>query len=396
LLALPNLTALKVWVLDPAANKNSSQLRKLYSSITGALEFGPMLRVELAQNPAYRGASAKRMTNGLLDCKLNTPFARIMIMRRIYFIRKQGLTSCRKRVCVYAAGFFIGAILLLNSCAAPGGVKKYDSVGNEFKDLPAGALVYINVDVKAANKLVDDILARYKLKTKTVKTFIDMTDRAVIASYPAWKEGGEMMKRRFSMVGYGKKYPAGLSSFPLFFDPAWSKTKSVTGKKYWRSSKNNISLFMQKDRVYISDSDPFFIEDSAIAPESFTYFSEGSCISAWLTDITPINKSLERMDLPITIPATALFAAIFPYEEDWRIVFRIETPTQVQARGLVSVLSMVRTALSRNYVNGDMDFLRMLLSESPVVDGSGLVLTSSPLPQSALAGLIAPLSIYLK
>jgi hypothetical protein len=251
--------------------------------------------------------------------------------------------------------------------------------------------------------LLNDVLARYNLKTKTIKTFIDMTDRAVIAAYPARTEGGGIMERRFLMVGYGKKYPAGLLSFSFFFDPAWRKIKSITGKKYWRSSKNNISLFIQKDRAHISDADPFFVEDSVMAPEIFTYFSEGSCISAWLTDMSPINKALERIDLPITIPATAILAAVFPHEEDWQITFRVETPTQAQARGLLAVLSMARNALSGGLsetygsnIRGDMDFLRLLLSEPPQIDGSTLVLKSPPLSQSALAGLIAQLSIYLK
>jgi hypothetical protein len=296
------------------------------------------------------------------------------------------------------AGFFIGIILLFSSCAVSSSVRK-DDRGNVFEDLPAGALVYASIDVKSSKELLDDVLSRYRLKQKTVKTFLDMTDRAVIAAYPARTESGGIMERRFLMVGYGKKYPAGILSFSFFFDPAWHKIKSITGKKYWRSSKNNISLFIQKNRAHISDADPFFDEDSVAAPEIFTYFSEGSCISAWLTDMSPVNNALEQIDLPIMIPATAIFAAIFPHEEAWQIRFRVETPSQAHARGLLSVLSMARNALSGtygSYIRGNMDFLRLLLSEPPQVDGSALVLKSPPLSQSALAGLIAPLAIYLK
>ncbi|MDR1362602.1 MAG: hypothetical protein LBJ35_00930, partial [Spirochaetaceae bacterium] len=183
----------------------------------------------------------------------------------------------------------------------------------------------------------------------------------------------------------------------FFFDPAWKKEKSITGGKYWRSSKNNVSLFMQKNRTHISDADPFFTEDAAETPENFALFSDGSCVSAWLTGIGLVNRALERINLPITIPATALFAAVFPLGDDWRIAFRLETPAPAQARGLVSVLSMARGALAGNYIRGDgMEFLRLLLSEPPEVDGSAIVLKSPPLPQSVLSGLITSLSIYLK
>lgn len=291
--------------------------------------------------------------------------------------------------------YFIGLIpLLFASCASLDGAGKGGSVRSEFADLPAGALLYISIDTTVAKELAGTLLARYKLNAKTMRTFFNMTNRIAAAVYPERTEEPE--NRRFLLIGYGKNYPSSLSAFSFFFDPAWKRTKSVTGGKYWRSSKNRLSLFIQKNKARISDADPFFAEDAAETPESFTLFSEGASVSAWLTRIEPINRALARIDLPVTIPATALFAAVFPHGKDWVIAFRMETPSPAQARGLVSVLSMVRNALAGNYIRGDTTILRLLLSEPPSIDDSAIILKSPPLPHETLAGLIDSLSIYLR
>ncbi|MDR2659257.1 MAG: hypothetical protein LBC27_04630 [Spirochaetaceae bacterium] len=293
---------------------------------------------------------------------------------------------------------FIKLILLFSACATSKGAQDGVVIHNIFADMPPGALLYARIDVEPSRKLVDEVLTYYKLNVKTIKTFFDRTNEVVIAVYNGQTKVAEAPERRFLLIGYGNNYPAGLSSFSFFFNPAWRKIKSITGKKYWKSSKNGLSLFMQKNKTHISDTDPFFIEDNVEAPESFTVFSEGSCISAWLTNISPLNKALERIDMPITIPANAVFIAAFQQGENWSLVLRVETPGTAQARGLVSVLSMLRAALAGNYIRDERAaaFARLLLSEPPQIDGAAFVLKSPPLSQTELAGLIASLLIYLK
>jgi hypothetical protein len=289
-----------------------------------------------------------------------------------------------------------GLLLLFAACASTGAVKKDDIPGNIFADLPAGALAYVRVDVKPSRTLLNDILTRYKLDTKTVKTFFDRTDTAAAAVYPAAGSPHEGT-RRFLLAAYGKNYPVALSAFSLFFSPAWKKTKSVTGKKYWRSVKNRVSLFMQKGRALISDADPFFTEGSAEAPENFHVSVGDSDVSAWITKLDFLNKTLARMDIPITVPATALFISASVHEEGWEVAFRLETPSQAQARGLVSVLTLVRNALSDGYIKDPKlaAFTGLLLSEPPSVDGNALILRCPAIPEDALSGLIVSFSIQL-
>ena len=289
-----------------------------------------------------------------------------------------------------------GLLLLFAACASTGAVKKDDADGNVFADLPAGALAYVWLDVKPSRSLLDNILARYRLDTKTIKTFFDRTDTAVAAVYPAAGSRHEGA-RRFLLAGYGKNYPALLSSFSLFFDPGWKKTRSVTGRKYWRSVKNRVSLFMQRDKALVSDADPFFSEEGAEVPGNFDFFRDGADVSAWITGPDLLNNALARMDIPITVPATALFVSASRYEEDWEVVFRLETPGQAQARGLVSVLTLVRNALADGYIKDPRVavFAGLLLSEPPSVDGNALILRCPAISEADLAGLIASFSIQL-
>ncbi|MDR2444597.1 MAG: hypothetical protein LBD44_01475 [Spirochaetaceae bacterium] len=289
-----------------------------------------------------------------------------------------------------------GLLLLFSACASTSAAKKVDVSGNVFTDLPVGASAYVRVDVKPSRALLDYILTQYRLDTKTVRTFFDRTDTAAVSVYPAAGSQHEGA-RRFLLAAYGKNYPTLLSSFSLFFDPGWKKTKSVTGRKYWRSVKNRVSLFMQKDKALISDADPFFIEESAAAPGNFHLFCRDSDVSAWITKLDFLNNTLARMDIPITVPATGLFISASGHEEGWEVAFRLETPGQAQARGLVSVLTLVRNALSDGYIKDPKvaAFAGLLLSEPPSVDGNALILKCPSIPEAALAGLIALLLIQL-
>ncbi|MDR2343778.1 MAG: hypothetical protein LBD86_04515 [Spirochaetaceae bacterium] len=305
-----------------------------------------------------------------------------------------GMVNAR---CAFIAACVAGLLLSFVSCASTGAVKKDVKTGNEFAELPPGALTYIRFDVKPSRGLLDGFLTRHRLNTKTLKTFFDRTDTAVAAVYPKLAGESGTGTRRFLLAAYGKNYPAALSSFSLFFNPAWKKTRSVTGKKYWRSPKNGVSLFMQRDKARISDADPFFIEDGVETPVIFRIFSADADVSAWITKPDFLDKALARMDIPITIPATGLFISASAHEKGWKVDFRLETPGRAQARGLVSVLALVKNALDRAYIKdaGIAALARLLLSEPPSVDDNALILRCPAIPEATLAGLIASFSIQL-
>jgi hypothetical protein len=295
---------------------------------------------------------------------------------------------------------FTGAVLLFVSCLTSSGGKVDDVPRlNKFAGLPAGAPVYVSADVGPSRELLEEFLTAYKyrLNGKTIKTFFDKTSEVAAAVYP--RIGAmERRERAFLLACYGKNYPAVLSSFSFFFSPSWKQVKSVTGKKYWRSSKNRISLDMRRDKAYISDADPFFEGESAEPPESFTDFSAGSRMSVWIRDVSLLNDALARIDIPVTVPAEAIFIAVFENEGYWQASFCIETPSAAHARGLVMMLSLVRGALAGGRIAGGpgVEFARMLLSEPPALDGSALTLKSPVMTRAEIARLITLLSIYLK
>jgi hypothetical protein len=302
----------------------------------------------------------------------------------------------RRILAVLGVGFSLAA------CAGSSGVRRGVSARHEFLDLPAGALAYIWVDTVPSRDLLNDILSQNKLNTKTVKTFLDKTSTVGLAVYPPGSSGNGGGERRFLLIARGGNYPVFLSSVSMALDPAWSKKKSPTGKKagkkYWASKKNRLSFFMQKDETYISDGELLFDWEGAESPDSFWVFNEGAQMAAWITDISLLNNALARMDIPVTIPADAIFIAGFRHGEDWQIVFRIETPGAVQARGLYSILSLLRGAFDEIHIkdaNAAM-IVRLLLSEPPELDGRAIILKSPPVTGARLAGLTELLSVYLK
>jgi hypothetical protein len=259
-----------------------------------------------------------------------------------------------------------------------------------FADLPPDAPVYIRVDAERSRELLDDALALAGLGGKTLKAFMGRTLAASLALYPrANRTGGG---RTFALAGSGKNYPVAASSFSFFLSPSWKKVRSATGKKYWRSSKSRISLLIRRNKAYISDGDPFFDGSGAEPPAGFAFFSEGSSVSAWINDMSLLNNALERLDIPITVPADAIYIAAFEEDDVWQAVFRLETPSAAQARGLVSVLSMARSAFARGYITGSAArFARLLLSEAPLADGSALVIKSPVMARAEFAALIVSL-----
>jgi hypothetical protein len=292
----------------------------------------------------------------------------------------------------------VASVILLAACAGRAGVRENLDGENRFAGLPADAAVYVTADVEHSRELLDDVLAFSGFGGKTVKAFLDKTLKVSMALYLRMdgteRAGGG---RTFVLAGSGRNYPAAASSFSFFFSPSWKKIRSVTGKKYWRSSKNRISLSIKRDKAYISDGDPFFDGNYAEPPAGFTLFSGGSRVSAWITDMSPLNSALERIDIPITVPADNLYIAAFEDENGWQAVFRMETPSAAQARGLVSVLSMARSALARGYITdaAAASFVRLLLPEAPLVDGSAIILKSPVMARGEFAALIAALRANL-
>jgi hypothetical protein len=285
------------------------------------------------------------------------------------------------------------AALLFVSCATTG-VKNVGLFRGPFDELPPDALAYVRLDVTSTRTLVDGILEPTRLNTESVKRFLDRTDTAAFAVFPAGAE------RHFMLAAHGENYPAAASSFSFILRPAWKKTASATtGRRYWRNEKGRFSLVMSRDTAYISDADPFFSGARPVPPDSFAPFSKWAVASVWVRDTAFIDTALARADIPITIPATGLFIALFRHADGWLLALRLETPSAAQAKGLTSMLAMLRTSLRNGAVRLGPEtaaLANLLLSEPPQTDGPAIVFQSPPLGDGELAGLIALLPLSFK
>jgi hypothetical protein len=284
------------------------------------------------------------------------------------------------------------AVLLFVSCATTG-VRDAGAFRGGFDGFPADALAYIRLDVKSTRKLMDGVLARNGLNTEAVKKFLDKTDTAAAAVFPLGAE------RRFLLAANGKNYPAAASSFSFAFSPAWNKTASATGRRYWRNEARQLSLVLSSGSAYISDADPFFTGPRAVPPDSFAPFAALADASVWVRDTSFIDTALAVADVPITIPSTGLFIALFRQTDGWRLTLRLEMPSVAQAKGLAAVLTMLRTSLRNGAVKLGPEaatFANLLLSEPPQTDSSAIVFQSSHLGDGELSGLIALLPLNFK
>jgi hypothetical protein len=284
------------------------------------------------------------------------------------------------------------AALLFVSCATTG-VRDAGAFHGGFDGFPADALAYIRIDVKSTRKLMDGVLARNGLNTEAVKKFLDKTDTVAAAVFPLDAE------RRFLLAADGKNYPAAASSFSFAFSPAWKKIASATGRRYWRNEAKRLSLVLSSGNAYISDADPFFTGPRAVPPDSFAPFAALADASVWVWDTSFIDTALAVANVPITIPSTGLFIALFRQTDGWRLALRLEMPSAAQAKGLAAVLTMLRTSLRNGAVKLDPEvatFANLLLSEPPQADGSAIVFQNPHLGDGELYGLTELLPLNFK
>jgi hypothetical protein len=309
------------------------------------------------------------------------------------------------------------AVLVLASCAsAPRTRPAEEELGGEFAALDPGALVYLVVDVPAARPILDLVsFDGGMLRSGLPPAILDKTGIAAAAVYPPGTG------RRFLLAAEGR-FPSGRAGFSFAFSPSWKRTSSPVGKKYWRSAREGLSVFLDSRSARVSDGDPFARAGRVIPPDSFGPLRRGAVLAGWIESAAaPINSFLEKLGIPLRIPAErALFGiyAVPPGEypaepgfdssgsapsgsgeppRRYEAVLRIETSSPSQARGLIAMISLLRVFLD---TGADIDpgspaaLVIALLSNPPVQEDSSLVLRSSGMDGENIALLFNLFSVY--
>jgi hypothetical protein len=222
---------------------------------------------------------------------------------------------------------------------------------------------------------------------------LDATTAAAAAVYPQ----GE--SRRYLLAAQGR-YPKGRANFSFTLSRDWKKAVSQKGKKYWRSKRQGISVFIDASSALVSDGDPYSLRGGVLAPQGYAELRQGAVIAGWLENAGPlINGVLASMEIPIQIPADQILFGIYPSQAlTYGGTLRLETPSASQARALVTMISMMRLfadqAGAPELEGAPGLVMELLLANPPVQDGSSLIITTNPMTAERIALLFTMFSVY--
>jgi len=298
----------------------------------------------------------------------------------------------RKSFCCWCGLWLILVFLLFASCATSPRPGPEQADGSpDFSLLPPDAAVYLWADVKQARPILN-VISLNGLSGRDAGRVMDLSDTAMAAVY---HEGAS---RRFFLVGRGK-YPSLGAGMAMSFNRGWKKVKSETGHRYWYSKSNNLGAALGPRLAFATDGDPFNAGSLAKpAPPGFEEFRRTCVLSLWLGEPgLTLNNFIGNLGVPLQIPAEDLFIGVVPAQANrWVIVFRIRTPSESQARSLVSLFSMARLLLQR--VDGAatgayQEVAALLFANPPEQENEFLTIRTGPVDELRIALLFSMFSL---
>ncbi|GHV51750.1 hypothetical protein AGMMS49579_07730 [Spirochaetia bacterium] len=117
-------------------------------------------------------------------------------------------------------------------------------MGVEYLPLEPGALVYMFADMDEARPILNRMFTAYAPQPKAAE-ILDQTRYAVLAMFPP--ESG----RNVQAVAWGK-YPSAGAGFFFTFSKDWKKCKSITGKSYWYSDQDGLSVALNAGQAFVA------------------------------------------------------------------------------------------------------------------------------------------------
>jgi hypothetical protein len=304
-------------------------------------------------------------------------------------------------------GFSVPALCLVvmfASCASvPRTFTEAEASGDAFAFLDPGGLAYLAVDVPQARPFLD-LVSLGGMTGNMAERALDMTDTAAAAFYSPEDERGFLLAAR-------GRYPSSRLRFSLGISPAWKKTRSEGGGRYWRSGGDNLSVYVDPRYALISAGDPFPRTGGVTAPEPFGEFRPGAALAGWVPDAEArINQFLSGMRIPLWIPADLLVFGVYPAQAEqptgetdaaasrFFVKLRLELPSPSHAEALVSMIALIRAYIVTTDISGEGGFslVPFLFANAPIRDDASLILTTAVMDAGEIALLFNMFSLYFK
>jgi hypothetical protein len=273
--------------------------------------------------------------------------------------------------------------------------------------LEPGASAYILTDVQNTKPFLD-------APDKYLQQIVDATHYAAMAFYP------QEDKRRYHLAAWGN-YPSSRAKMALGANKDWKKLRSgVTKSEYWHSEKDQLSVAMTSNQVFVSAAkakepvDPFPAGSETALPEGFNEFRRGAVFSCWLENpSTLIGQKMAEMGSTFTIPAEQVFFSIFPVSAQtdpdggpqYESVLKIHFSSETQATLIVPILSFARGYFSLLADPPDADkgegisgifttLVSLLFSNPPVQEGKSLIIKTNALDSENVSLLFKSFSLW--
>jgi hypothetical protein len=338
-----------------------------------------------------------------------------------------------------APGAILGALapgacilLILAACASVPKAPEFPLDGP--LPLDGGALVYLVTDVSLARSFLDMFSIEGLGKAETAQV-LDLTRYAAAAVFPP--DSG----RRFQAAAWGN-YPSFRARLALTGDRGWKRGRAAAGS-FWYSAERNAALAFNGTQAFAvlgttgtgaanpvpaPAAGPYAQGPGVPVPQGFSAFREGACLALWIENpADPLGRFLEGLRLPIRIPAEELLAALVPLDPPeesgpleaprtrpqpgtpepqaagpgfagalYEIRLRIKTPTEANARTLMTLFSTARLFLPQAARTAPETFelLSLLFARPPVQEGAYLTVRTAPVNEGDIALLFNLFSVY--
>jgi hypothetical protein len=294
--------------------------------------------------------------------------------------------------------------LLLAACLTACGTfpKTLESDLIERFPLESGATVYLFADVAASRSLLEHVqIAGFS--SADMAQVMDRTRYAVAGFFPTGSD------KDVQAAAWGN-YPGMAAGFGLTPKRGWNKKRSKNRQPYWYSAGRGLSLAMSTSQAFVVHSnktaaaDPYTQGPGVEVPTGFTQFRERSCLAFWMDrPADPLARFMSGLRIPIQIPAEELMAAleiVSPADAGalYEVKLRIKTPSAMNARSLVTLLSTVRLFIPQagpGNANGEiLEILPLFFARPPEQDGVYLNLRTAPIDEKGIALLFQMFSLY--
>ncbi|MDR1910110.1 MAG: hypothetical protein LBQ35_09390 [Spirochaetaceae bacterium] len=285
---------------------------------------------------------------------------------------------------------FLAVLALAAALFAACAVAPPAGPGGEFSFLEGGGSLYLAADLPGARPILE---AAFLPGLSGGEALLDRTRRVLAAFY------GPAAERGFRLAAWGS-YPRSRAGLGLSLSSRWVRDRSPSGRAYWRSPAEGLSLYLDSRLLLLSgggEAGPFPLGQGARPPEALAALSAGAVLSGWAPEPgDAINGFLSRLGLPLHAPLDLIVFALYPAppEQRFTAALLLETPGSAEAAGLASLLGVLRNWLPPAAALGELAFLPALLAQAPEQRENTLLLRSAPLRAGDIALLFSMISLH--